>query len=329
MKLSRIVATGAAFSLVAASVLLGASAANAADYYVDGETFPAEVSPYSAEWFVGGGTTGTLTSQSNGLNMTGKAQILNGDTPATGLQALVDSAGFDVDAGDAFFQVPVFTGPGGTNYTTLRPAVSNSVAAAPTDMWITSGAFGGFLAGGTASLQDFIAAMDSDYEVLAFGAFVDTGDSAVIRSITWNGDTHYFGFKPPAGTVTPSSLTVSALADTGVTFNMTGFVGADTLQCSLFPAVTDQLVNVNPDGTATFTFAGTLPVGDYVISCADSNPDTDRIVGAFFTVTANLPALAATGPADATPFVLGGALLLLIGAGATVFAVRRKQSMSS
>lgn len=331
------VATGAAFSLVAASVLLGASAANAANTWVDGANLPAETNPYDPVWFVGGGSTGTLTSLSSGLDMTGKVQILNGDTDTTDLQALVDSAAFDVVSGNAFFQIPVFTGAGGTAYTTLRPAVANSVAATPTDMWRTSSAFGGFAAGATDSLQNFIAGMNPAYEVLAFGAFVDTAGAAVLGSITWDGNTHFFMPEPQVGTISPSSVTVSGLASTGVTFTMSGFTGTEVLLCSVSPVgggmdlVSEVEVDVESDGTASFVFVGTAPAGEYAITCSDSNPDAERYVSGNFTVTANTvvtdPELAATGGPDATPFVLGGGLLLLFGAGATVFAIRRKHAL--
>lgn len=345
MKISRIVASSAVFSVLVASVLVGASAAHAADFWVDGENLPsvADGDPYLDEWFVGGSSTGTRTTTPEGLFIDGRVQILNGDTARTGLQALADSAEIDVEpTGKAFFQVPVFTGPNGTAFTTLRPAAFNSVNSGPTDLWITSSAFGGFAPGADAPLQEFIAAMDPEYTVLAFGAFVAEADEALIRSITWDGNTYFFGIPPPSGTVSPQSLTVSELADTGVTLTMSGFAFAGgNVYCNVFDEALvrllpeDEEVPVLEDGTATFAFTRTAVVGTYEISCQQGELG-DRVVDSF-TVTANAPTppptipptipptLPATGPGDVTPFVLGGALLLLLGAGATVVASRRKR----
>lgn len=347
MKLSRIVASGAAFSLIAASVLLGASAANAGTFWVDGQNLPAEAdSPtYIDGWFHGTVTNspGSYLNTANGLQMIGGAQLLNGDTPRTGLEDLVDSAYFGTDSGNVTFQISIFTSPNASDvgFTTLRPvSTAFGVPGSSTpNMWEVSRAFGGgaIVTTDTYSIDQLVAEMATDYEILAFGVFVNPGDTAVLRGILWNDN--YYDFMPKLGTISPSTVTISELAATGVTLNMTGIPGVDILVCSVYAMNSDAgsivgevEVAVGQDGTATYVFTGPAPVGDYVIECLSPLTD-DWGAYDFFSVTAD-PAvvqaqLPATGPADVTPFVLGGGLLLLLGAGATVFAVRRKQALSA
>lgn len=333
MKLSRIVATGAAFSLVAASVLLGASAANAADYYeTDGANFPAEAPTYITDWFHGNVTTspGGYANTPGGLEMTGGAQLLNGGTPVTGLKNLVDNAGFALASGNATFQISMFTLTGDTGFTTLRPVAANTVPnSSDANLWRVSQGFGSIVPTGTYSVDELIAEMDTDYKILAYGLFVSPGDVTVVESITWNGDTTYFFAEPDplTYTVSPSSLTVAELADSGVSFDFSGLAGVEVLTCSIAPAAGgdsfgEQDVNVTGEGTASYVFTGAAAVGDYVITCVADNPDIS--FAGDFTVTA---ALAATGAPDGTPYVLGGGLLLLLGAGAIAFAVRRKKEL--
>src|SRR5690606_5414982 len=123
LKLSRVVATGAAAALVAGSTLLVGGTAAAADFWVEADDFGVEGTSYPEGWFIGDGTLGTISSGVSGLTMDGTdglVQILNG-TPGTGtLSELVGSAALLSIGPDAVsFQIPMFQNFDGadTNYT--------------------------------------------------------------------------------------------------------------------------------------------------------------------------------------------------------------------
>src|SRR5690554_4517622 len=162
MKLARPIAIGAATLVVAGSSLLVGASASAADYYASADDFVAEVSPYPAQWFIGGGSTGTLADTLSGLNLngtTGRIQILNGTAATTtDLGDLVAGADFALVSGNANFQIPLFTdGAADTGYTTLRPDNFGPVGLNPLAGWTTSGAFGTFAAGSSHTIPEYEA----------------------------------------------------------------------------------------------------------------------------------------------------------------------------
>ena len=234
MKFNRLINVGAAVALVASSSLLVASAANAADTYVPASQFGVEGTTYPAGWFTGGGSNGTITTTPSGLVITPRMQILNG-TPGTSsspdLVALATGAHIGVVSGNADFQIPLFTnGTAKTGFTTLRPDNFNDPGLNPLAGWTTSSAFGTFTAGTSHTLPEYQSQVQGfpNFQILAYGVIVPLGVSAVLSSITFNGNTTWFT-PQPTGTATPSTVTVTAFQTTGVAVHLTGFVPGETV----------------------------------------------------------------------------------------------------
>src|SRR5690606_18478462 len=96
---------------------------------------------YPDQWFAGNVTTpGTMVSTPSGLSFTGDFQILNGDTPTTGLVGLVASAEFNVVSGEMAFQIPIFAnGTADTGSTTVVPVdPGNAGLHRLDDRWIST-----------------------------------------------------------------------------------------------------------------------------------------------------------------------------------------------
>lgn len=342
MKFSRMLAVGAAAALVGVSTLAIGGTASAADFYVDDTQFPPETSPYSPGWFTGGGSLGTLTSTTSGLVMdgtTGRIQILNGTTPATGLVSLVDTAEFTLTSGQAIFNIPVFsnaTGPD-SGYTTLIAVNPGQLGLASTspNAWQTTfditDSVGTvvYAAGSTASLLEFQTALEdanaaTDYEILAFGAFVPAAGAATVAKITWAGDTHWF-LPTPTATVTPASLTIAAMGTTGVSGVFTGFIPGEAVTPFFASSGSGGPIpgsfTADTNGAVTVTYSQTgVTAGGYFLGVMGDVSGAES-VGAF-AVTANPAALAATG-ADFTPAIVAGGVLMMLGAG-FVLAGRRR-----
>jgi len=306
MKLSRIIATGAVAALVGVSTIAIGGAAVAADSYTNDTQFPAETSPYSAGWFTGGGSTGAIDSTPSGLSLTGRYQILNGTTPTTGLGALVDGADFTVISGNANFQIPLFTdGVANTGFTTLRPDNFGPVGLNPLAGWTTSGTFGTFAAGSSHTIPEYVAeltALGDDYEILAFGLIVPVGSSAVISSITWAGNTHWF-LPAPTATITPTSITVADVSNTakGVTGVFTGFVPNEPITIFLSTGNSGGPIDTataDANGTVTYRYvpsAADAAVGTYFLGAIGDNSDVN--VSDTFAVIANSAATPDASPA--------------------------------
>ncbi|MBG6106521.1 hypothetical protein [Frigoribacterium sp. CG_9.8] len=244
MKIKRIIATGAVLALIGGSSALTAAAAmptltptpTPTTNYVKAADFGTEASPYARNWFKGNATPATTVSDSaSGLVVTG--QILNGNTPTSGLVGLVTDADLRVESGNAYFQVPVFAA-GTDGFTTLRPEVAGQPSVSGT--WITSQAIAAadapngngtaYDAGDSATLTAFAAALGEDVSILAYGAFVNPGTSATISSMTWNGVTSVF---TPESTATASATSVTLSEFTtgaGVTVTITGFIPGESVQ---------------------------------------------------------------------------------------------------
>lgn len=221
MKFSRLAATGAAIALVGGSILVATSAATAdtTNYYTSAN-FTQETSPYAAGWFVGGGSTGSISSSATGLTVDGTSgleQILNGTTPGTGLAGLVAGAKFNVVSGNAFFQVSLFAAPAlpGKGFTTLRPVTANTL----TGQWTLSQTVGAFTANTPYDLSTLVAGLPAGYQLLAYGAYVNPGSTAVISSITWGGATSVFTPKPntPVTPLTPAKPATAVPANASFT----------------------------------------------------------------------------------------------------------------
>jgi hypothetical protein len=276
VQLSRFIAVGAAVALIGGSTLFAAGTANAADDFVAASQFGAEGASYPAGWFTGtppaGVTAGGIASGPTGLSVTGREQILNGTpgtTPAGGLVALATGANLNVVSGNVDFQIALYAGPGQTNFTTLRPDNFGNAGLNPAAGWTTSGAVGTFAANSSHTLADYQGQLASDYQILAYGAFVNAGDTAVISSITWNGVTTRFTPVPtPTATVSPTTVTLSNFTTVGkgVTVHLTGFLPNETIDVGFGAAnvggTTGQTVVADGAGNATFTFVD-LQTPDY------------------------------------------------------------------
>ena len=340
---------GAAAAFVGVSTLAIGGSATAADFYVLDSDFVAETSPYPAGWFVGGGSTGTKDSTVSGLELVGPYQILNGTTPTTGLVDLVAGAEFGVVSGEAAFPIPLFAdGVGNTGYTTLVPEVPGDLGLHSTapGSWRTTQAIAAdstngngtaYAAGTWATLPEFEAALGTDLEILAFGAYLPLTKSAVVSHITWAGNTHWF-LPAPTATITPVSLTVDQMGKTGVSGVFTGFVPGEAVTAGFAdggsggPLPGSYTADANGSVTVTHSAASLTP-GTYTLSTFAEGSGVS-VFGSFAVVAnpavvvADPAVLAATG-AEVTPFVIAGSLLLLTGAGLGAVAIRRRATTVS
>lgn len=332
MKISRIIAAGAGALLVGASVFAGAGAASAADFYLtDADLTATETSPYSAGWFRGNvsGTPGTYVSTPGGLAIAdGQVQVLNG-TPGTA-DILAADPQILVSEGAASFQIPVFTGPGNTAYTTLY-ADSDGIES---DLWYTSSPFGGYLAGETATLGEFVGAMDPDYTLLAFGFNVTAAAPATVAALAWNGDIYWF-LPTPAASLSASTITTSASATTGTTLTASGFLPGEEVDVFFSTGQSGGSLSIETadvNGVVTYAFVAdpALEVGTYTLGAIGF--DTGVFAAAELTVVADAavvvpvapaPTLPATG-AETTVALASASVLLLAGAAFMVFATRRR-----
>ncbi|MHA6667918.1 LPXTG cell wall anchor domain-containing protein [Homoserinimonas sp. A447] len=326
MKFSRMLAVGAAAALVGVSTLAIGGSASAADLYVDDSEFGVEGASYPAGWFIGAGSTGTVTSGVNGLTITGNTQILNGTTPTTDLGALVDGADFGVVSGNANFQIPLFTdGVADTGFTTLRPDNFGPVGLNPLAGWTTSGAVGSFAAGTSHTIPEYVAelaALGDDYEILAFGLIAPAG--AVVSHVTWAGDTHWF-LPAPTAAVTPASLTIAAMGTTGVSGVFTGFIPGESVSGTFSNGGSGGAIpgsfTADANGSVTVAYSeASLVAGTYYLGARGLSSGV--MTSGSFAVTANPATLAATGT-DFTPAIAAGGVMLLLGAG-LVLAGRRR-----
>ncbi|MHA6694504.1 hypothetical protein [Homoserinimonas sp. A520] len=339
MKFSRMLAVGAATALVGVSTLAIGGTASAADFYVNDTQFPAETSPYSPGWFTGGGSTGTIDSTPSGLlvdGTTGLYQILNGTTPTTDILGLVNGAEMTMASGNAIFQIPVFydhdqnpaTNP---RFTTLRPDGFNQAGIDGAN-WVSSwnivsadGTTVVVPADTSTPLTTIVTALQANYEILAFGAYVNAGTTATIVSITWAGNTHWFLPAAPTAAITPASLTIAAMGTTGVSGVFTGFIPGEAVEGGFGNGGSGGAIpgsfTADANGSVTIPYseaslvAGTYFLGAFGLSSGVSTSGS-------FAVTANPATLAATGT-DFTPAIAGGGVMLLLGTG-LVLAGRRR-----
>lgn len=338
MKLSRLAAGGAGLALVAASVFGATAAASADDIdVVVPNPIPAEGSSYPAGWFAGDvtGGPGSASQSPAGLTIVGGVagyQLLNGDPVNGSPISLADALSYQqvsTTGGDAFFQISVFGEPGASNqqFTTLRPVD----ASIPWDgQWTSSQSVAGLTANQPYTKAALIAALDGDAaaQVLAFGVFVNAGDTVTVRAIDFGGDTYVFAAQPGI-LVSPSSV---ALADRSkpVTVTGSGFAPGETVYFGFGGENGGGLlddVEAGEDGTASITFIpGELAEGQYTFSVSDESGSFG--VFAPFSITANaVAALPATG-LDTTGALAAGGVLLMAGAALALMTLRRKDAQA-
>ena len=177
-------------------------AGESVESYVDASDIGPDESNYEG-WHDGaeaGGTFATVEGAHGatlGLEVTGKAQILNGFGDEQFLNGGLEFAnGMSIEVtpgGDAVFaQVPVFYYPDGNaerQFTTLRAEVTPA-GFTPETVWTNSGTVAG-IAGKSGTIADYIDAM-GQHDVIGYGFFVDTGKTATVTSISFNGATTEF-----------------------------------------------------------------------------------------------------------------------------------------
>ena len=332
--------------LVTGSLLLGALPASAATIQVTvPNPAPAETSPYSAGWFAGTitGGDGSATQSEAGLKIVGGTngyQLLNGDPADAGDVTLAAAAGLGVStvSGDAFYQISVFGEPGGSEdkqFTTLRPVDPNNLDGD----WINSRAFGETAAGTAAPLATHVQLLDQGEraQVLAFGVFVNAGDTVIVRAIGWDADNYLFATAPTA-TATPTSV-VASDTTTEVTITASGFAPDETVVVDFSDpssAGSEDFV-ADGDGNVTVSFLGAPGgVGDYIFTFSDGR---SGLFSATTTFTVTEAAVVAP-PAPATPTTpsatlpntgldpmsatIAAGVLLATGAGFVLLSMRRK-----
>ncbi len=213
MKKSRLAITAALSASVLAGSMLLAAPALAADVYVPDTTKGVEGDSYPAGWFTGNPQPDVApVDDETGITLTGKTQFLYGGTmpvdSASAFAALVDGSAVDAD-GDTYFQYPVFFNSANEEnlgFTTLRPAAPGTPSAEGTwySSWdVTIGdetilAQGEHTFAEVAQAFNAATALEATPTVLAVGVFVDTGATALVRSISFAGDNYYFTEEPEA-----------------------------------------------------------------------------------------------------------------------------------
>lgn len=338
MKLSRVAAGGISLALVIASLFVGASAASADDVTLP-SPLPGQVNPYANTWFAGivPGGDGTLIQSPLGLKITGGTngyRLLNGfpsSAPAGGLASAMASASINDIGTDAVFQIAVF-GESATNgeFTILSPALPND----PNANWISSESVAGLTADTPYSQATIAANLDggaSLAQVLAFGVFVNAGDISTIVSLTWILETYNFA-DAPSVTVSPATVTSAQLVTPGVTITasaINSFSGTVFVRVTSPTGQVEDLgeFEVDADGSAVINIAwglGAPPEGTYTIDVSwPSSYRSEASLAAAVTVADKT--LAASG-VNSTGILLVGGALLLGGAGAALFTVRRKSA---
>jgi LPXTG-motif cell wall-anchored protein len=331
MKLTRIAAGTASLALVAGATLLGAAPASAAEIDVTiPNPIPAE-NPlgYDPFWFAGDVTAGdgSAIQDATGLVIDGGNtgfQLLNGaaeDNAALTLSAALEFPAVSDADGEAFFQIAVFGEPN-AEFTTLRPVDANDLSGD----WIVSQAVAGLLVGTPYTADELITALDSGApaKVLAFGVFVDPGNTVTLRGITFNGDNYLFAASPTL-TVAPTSLQLSERSKPA-TLSATGFLPGEDVYIGYggggFGGLLD-VVTADANGSVTYVVdVSAFELGDYTFGVGDEGGVLSA--QAAFSIVANV--LPATGVELTGGLVGAGALLA---AGGVFLVLRRRASLTA
>ena len=365
MKLSRILATGAAAALVGASAFALAGSATAADApanppyatnYVTASQFGSEAAQpgYPQGWFTGTiAGQGTITSGVSGLAITANEQLLNGTTPTAGLSDLVNGNDanniqpLEVKAtGTVAFQIPIFANVNGTANTGFTTLVPNGIGQAgiDADAWhvtqnVSVGGVPVLIVGQTYTIEQIEGIIEEvgspvPYQILAYGIIVADGFTATLQSVTWNNVTSQFTPQSTA-TITPATITPADLADAtkGVTATFTGFVPGETVS---FGIGTGNSGDGLPDtavadetGTVVLRYfsAAPLDVGTYFLSAFAATSGASAI-GSFVVAAAVVTAAdpeLAATGVDSTPYLISGGVLLLLGLGFGAASILRRR----
>lgn len=228
MKKHRLAATGAALALVVGSIGFAVPAI-AAEIAVPDNSYGAEGDSYPNGWFTGSPQPAVApVDDATGITLTGQTQFLYGGiipiAGGTDFTALVGGSAVDAD-GLVTFQYPVFfnsASDGNLGFTTIRPVPTGTPTTSGT--WVSSQ---NVVIGETLILSqgqhtwdeivaafDDAAALDAVPEVLAVGVFVDPGQTALVRSISFGGNTYNFDIAAvipaPAPAPVPAPIAIDA-----------------------------------------------------------------------------------------------------------------------
>lgn len=141
-------------------------------------------------WHDGAAVGGTYESTLDGLTVTGKAQILNGENASsTQVAQFVTGLALEASGDDVWYQVPVQSEAG---FTTLRA----TQAMADSGTWVTSRQVGTLAANARANIND-IALSLGNHTVIGYGFYLDAGKTATVKSITANGTQTFFNSEAP------------------------------------------------------------------------------------------------------------------------------------
>lgn len=321
----------------------------AADFGVESGGYP------TAAWFIGDvsapNTEGSITSSATGLDIVNGAsnasQILHhGFTaPASQADLLTAINGTEVYAsGNTWsFQVPMF-GEAGTEFTTLRPAALGTL----TGNWITSRAITDgagttlYAANAEDTLDNLLSALyqGAAPEVLAYGLWTGPDTELSVYAIVGFGDASIFT-PVPTRTVTPNPATPGQ-AVSGVTLTGTGWFPGSDIYFDMDSCVDGaQVPNVTVDGPTSAGADGKFSIvvsfvdepdpGTYCFYLDDDDVlyNNDVLLRTAMVVAIPAPQLAATGAEDATPWLIGAAGVLLLGAAAVVLSARARRRTSN
>jgi hypothetical protein len=222
---------GVAIGALVSSTLLLAPTAQAATAISDvRESQIAKDATTYAGWHQGAvndGKPGQFRVVNEGLELTGRSQVLRGytdndDTVTTtknlDLATQADDLAFTVRSGSASLQLPVFvdldgSGPDKAVFTTLRTPLSTTGGAVElNDEWESSKAFGDVAANTPTPLSTIVDELGSTYKVIGVGVYSESG-TTVVSDVTV-GDTQ-FVFKNTAPAV--KDVTVSTRIETPLT----------------------------------------------------------------------------------------------------------------
>ena len=169
-----------------------------------------------ASWHIGNTQAGGVTDAKGkglneivGLEITGKTQLLRGLADAdfaANIAGMTEGYEIKLASGEAWAQIPVFSyQPGAAKpvFTTLRAQVPASGKLADATVWVSSKSVGGVNANENTTLDAILTAI-GDHDVIGYGVFVDTGQTATVKSISFNGKTTSFtkaadAVNPPKG----------------------------------------------------------------------------------------------------------------------------------
>lgn len=353
----RAAALATGLAVVAGSTLLIAGPASADDFQVTADQIAPDESVY-AGWHEGYaadqlGAPAVLTDA--GLTMTGRSQIIYGlnndggiaiDGTTVTFASLVATADFTSASDALVYQIPVFIDGVDSAFSTLRPVEAG--AAGIDGLWQASnGNVPGIPANTPVSVEDISAALGG-FQLLAFGVVAIEGQTDVLQSVTFDGDTYNFAVPvvepifDPLVVVDPDTIYFSDVRPGGVGFtvSVTGFTPGDTLSIAVTDpngeifGSADGANTVVADETGGFVAEGLtlegegIQVGTYIFTVTDSEgvaaADSIAVIADPVAAGAPVPTLADTG-SDAGLLVGGSAALLLLGAAGMLFAAARRK----